>query len=68
MRLFLCECDSEDCAEKLPLTDSQFMAARMVNWRAAIVLPGHQSPDDEVILERENYLVVRKQGELSEPA
>lgn len=66
--MFVCECDSEDCVEDLPITDSQFMAARMVSWRAAIVLPGHQSPDDEVVLQEDTHLVVRKQGELREPA
>lgn len=60
---FICECDSMDCVEDLPITDAEFMAARMVSWRASLVLPGHQSPTDVVVLERDRYLIVTDKKE-----
>lgn len=61
MIYILCECDSFDCSEQLPVTDAEFMAARMVSFRAALVLPGHQNPTDEVILDQGRYLLVTDQ-------
>lgn len=63
---FTCECDTF-CVEDLPLTDSEFMVARMFNFRAALVLPGHQSPTDVVISNQGRYLIVLDKGDVNEP-
>jgi hypothetical protein len=57
---FLCECGNVDCTEPVTLTAGEYEALRAEPDRFA-VLPGHEEPDVEDVVERhDGYLVVRK--------
>jgi hypothetical protein len=54
---FACECVGETCLGTIPLTTQQFLAiASSPNW--FIVLRGHESPDADVVGERDGFLIV----------
>jgi hypothetical protein len=58
---FNCECADRACAEQIPMTVGEYEALRKVETRFAVV-PGHEVPDIERVVERhEAYLVVEKQ-------
>ena len=54
---FLCECGQETCAEPVKMTRAEYEAARSDPIRFA-VLPGHENPEVERILERTDRFVV----------
>ena len=58
---FDCECGDRACAEQIALTTAEYEAVRAEpTWFA--VVPGHEVPDMERIVERHpTYLVVEKQ-------
>jgi len=58
---FNCECGDRACAEQIALTTAEYEAVRAEpSWLA--VVPGHEVPDMERIVERHpTYLVVEKQ-------
>jgi hypothetical protein len=59
----VCECARVDCIERLALTLDEYEHLRQSPARFA-VLPGHEIPDIEKVVERnDRYLVVEKQGE-----
>jgi hypothetical protein len=66
---FLCECGDRDCTQAVTLTLAAYEELRADPDRFA-VLPGHELPDVEDVVERhEGYLVVRKHpGEPAELA
>ncbi|HEY2372089.1 MAG TPA: hypothetical protein VGH82_06040 [Gaiellaceae bacterium] len=65
---FLCECDREDCHEKINVTRAQYEAVRAVPTHF-IVVPGHEDPSVErVAYSTERFFVVEKQGEAAEDA
>ena len=58
---FNCECGDRDCAEQIALTVAEYEAVRAEATRFAVV-PGHEVPDIERVVERHsNYLVVEKE-------
>jgi hypothetical protein len=58
---FNCECADRACAEQIPMTVGEYEALRKVETRFAVV-PGHEVPDIERVVERHQaYLVVEKQ-------
>jgi hypothetical protein len=62
-RWFVCECAHADCAELLDVGSRRYHEIR-ANPHHFIVLPGHEEPDVEVVVEaRPEYLVVEKVGE-----
>jgi hypothetical protein len=64
----LCECGREDCDGMLTLTIAEYEEIHRQHDRF-VVLPGHNTPDIEnVVEERDNYLVVDKFGEAEEIA
>ena len=54
---FHCECGREDCTERVRLTVAEYERVRADNDRFAIV-PGHESPEMEVVVEAEDRFVV----------
>ena len=65
----VCECGRPDCAERFSITHDAYRQLRADPVQFAVV-PGHEEPDVEEIVERnEGYLVVRKtEGEAAEAA
>ena len=65
---FLCECDDQDCVEKVSATRNEYEAIRAVATHF-VVLPGHENPGVEhVVQETERFLVVEKEGEAAHEA
>jgi hypothetical protein len=66
---FRCECASLDCNELVSLTPREYERVRAVA-RRFLVLPGHQLPEVETVIEqRSDYVIVEKHdaaGELAE--
>jgi len=59
---FRCECASLDCASMVELTPKEYERVR-ADPRRFLVLPGHELPDVETVVEtHERYLVVEKQA------
>lgn len=65
---FVCECASGECTEAVELTLDEFRRIRR-NPRWFVVVPGHQAPDVEVIVESsESFIVVEKVDEAGDTA
>lgn len=57
---FVCECGRVDCTQPVPLTLGEYEAVRSGSLDF-VVVPGHQSPDVEDVVDvRERYARVRK--------
>jgi hypothetical protein len=57
---FLCECADPECREHVSLTMPEYEAVRVDPMHFAIV-PGHERPDTERVLEtHESYAVIEK--------
>ena len=60
--VFICECSSASCAERVELTRIEYEHVRAEGMRFFVV-PGHEQRDTEVVIEtRPTYLVVEKDG------
>jgi hypothetical protein len=60
--LFICECSDEACAEALEIPTAEYERVRTHGARF-VLLPGHQLPDRERVLEGSNrFIVVEKLG------
>ena len=60
---FVCECGRADCAETVAVTTAEYEAVR-ADSRDFVVVPGHQSPDVEDVVElTERFARVRKHPE-----
>lgn len=58
----VCECGDADCTERLRVDPGRYAEIRQDEGRF-IVLPGHEEPDVEDVLERgDGFLVVGKSG------
>jgi hypothetical protein len=65
---FVCECSRRECTESVPTTYRQYEAVRE-NPRLFLVLPGHEDPKVDRVIERhEGCLVVEKRSGASEIA
>jgi hypothetical protein len=65
---FLCECGDDNCVEKLTLTRREYERVRQDGAQFAVT-PGHEIPEIEnVVMQDERFLVVRKHPEESEIA
>jgi hypothetical protein len=59
---FACECIDETCVERIRLSPLQFLAV-VSEQNRFIVLRGHEDTDvEDVIAEREGFLIVSKRG------
>jgi hypothetical protein len=59
---YLCECANATCTETIQMTVSDYENVRSVPTHFA-VLPGHELPDlEEVVARNEGFLVVRKKA------
>jgi hypothetical protein len=66
--VYLCECADSDCIGHLAIDPDDYRRVRG-NPRLFIVLPGHEEPRIEQIVERhDGYLIVEKTGEAGEVA
>jgi hypothetical protein len=67
--LIVCECADLACIERIPVTLAEYEALR-ADPRAFAILRGHDAVDvDQIIAEREGYVIVRKRaGEAAEIA
>jgi hypothetical protein len=64
----LCECGSGRCSEPIALSKDDYEQLRRVPTHFA-VLPGHEIPDVEQVVERhDGFLVVEKFGESANAA
>jgi hypothetical protein len=64
----VCECDDDDCAERLTVTVGEYEHVRS-DPVLFFVVTGHEDPRiEQVMRTSENYLVVRKIGEAAEVA
>jgi hypothetical protein len=64
----VCECGDEDCTDAIRLTPRDYEAVRS-DEAQFIVVPGHERRHaEDVVDEREGWLVVRKRGEAAEIA
>jgi hypothetical protein len=62
-RWFVCECAYADCAELIDVGAEKYHEVR-ANPRRFIVMPGHESPEVERVVEAQRaFLVVEKQDE-----
>jgi len=60
---YLCECANADCTFRVPLSGVEYEAIRSEPTQFA-VLPGHFTPEVEVLVSRrERYWIVKKLGE-----
>lgn len=58
--VLVCECGHGDCVEKITLRPAEYEELRSEAAHFAII-PGHELPDvEQVVAEREGYVVVRK--------
>jgi hypothetical protein len=61
---FHCECGREDCTERVRLTVAEYERVRADNDRFAVV-PGHETPEMEVVIEAgDRFVVVDKLPEV----
>lgn len=59
---FRCECADTDCNRMIELTSTEYERIR-ANPRRFVVLPGHEQPEiEEVVETAEGYVVVEKRG------
>ena len=66
--VFLCECATADCAERLPVGPDDYSRVRRES-RWFMVIPGHEDPRLETVVETHaGYLVVEKTGVAGEVA
>jgi hypothetical protein len=57
---YLCECADPDCRAQVPVTRPEYEAVR-ANPLRFLIVPGHEVPDVEDVVERhERYAVVEK--------
>lgn len=62
---YLCECDDERCTQVVLLTSEQYEQVR-ASPRSFVLVAGHESPDDRVVREAPEHVVVEKTGEKAE--
>ena len=59
----VCECADEDCTRAITLTAREYEAVRS-DEAQFIVVPGHERSEmEDVVADREGWLLVRKRGE-----
>ena len=62
---FVCECGNASCREGVAVPLSDYRAVRL-NPRRFAVVPGHEIPDLEAVVERhDHYLVIEKPAEVA---
>ena len=66
---FVCECGRVDCAQRIPLTLTEYEAVRKVTTHF-VVRPDHVDEEVEIVLDsgEDRYLVVEKIGDAGRTA
>jgi hypothetical protein len=62
---YLCECDDERCTRVVLLTGEEYEQVR-AGPRTFLLVVGHESPDDRLVRQSPDYVVVEKTGEKAE--
>jgi hypothetical protein len=57
---FICECSDADCLEPVRLTLPVYEQVRAQGERRFFVLPGHNAEGEEVVDERDGFVIVEK--------
>jgi hypothetical protein len=66
--VYICECARVGCTERLAIDPQTYNRTRRHD-RRFVLLPGHEDPEFERVIERHtDYLVVEKMGEAGEVA
>lgn len=64
--LYFCECADLDCREKVTLQEAEYEAVRS-DARRFLVVPGHEIPDVETVIEEhDGWVVIEKAPEVTE--
>ena len=64
--LYFCECADLDCKKRVRMEEADYEAVRS-NPRRFLVLPGHEIPDVETVIEEhDGWLVIEKAPEVTE--
>jgi hypothetical protein len=58
---YLCECDAERCTNVVLLTREEYEQVR-AHPRTFVLVSGHQAPDDRVVRDESDYVVIEKTG------
>lgn len=60
--VFVCECGRLGCTEMIVLSRAEYDAVR-TSFDRFVLVPGHEIPDTETVVERhDRFVVVRKEG------
>jgi hypothetical protein len=59
---YLCECDEERCTQVVLLIAEEYEQVR-AGPRTFVVAVGHESPDDRVVRQSPDFVVIEKTGE-----
>jgi hypothetical protein len=59
---YLCECDEERCTQVVRLTRVEYEQVR-AHPRTFVLKSGHQAPDDRIVRDGPEHVVVEKTGE-----
>ena len=63
--IYYCECGDDRCRDRVTLTKAEYAHIRS-DPRYFVVLPGHEIPDVETVIERhEGWTLVEKPGEVA---
>lgn len=64
--LYLCECADPDCKQKVALSRAEYEAVRADSGHFFLI-PGHEIPDTETVVERhDDWVVVEKDPEVAD--
>ena len=64
----VCECGDEDCTLGIRLSPHEYEVVRREETQF-VLAPGHERPEvEDVVVEQEGWIVVRKRGEAAEIA
>ena len=65
VEFYFCECADPDCREKVQLREADYERIRS-DSRRFVILPGHELPDLETVIERnEGWAIVEKAPEVT---
>jgi hypothetical protein len=64
----VCECGDEDCANPIQLTPRDYEAVRSDEAQFMVVRGHERTEVEDVVVERERWIVVRKRGDAAEIA
>jgi hypothetical protein len=65
VELYFCECANPECREKVSLNKAEYERVRS-DSRRFVIVPGHELPDVETVIERtEGWVIIEKAPEVT---